>query len=474
MKDAGYFNRIMAHNPFKGGSPNGYLIFPEVADVTEKLRLYLGISEDFKLIPATQEEVNEAVSAVRANNITRLKRLVARGVTANMKDEYGKTILHEAAMTLNYAVLRYLFEETDMPLDPNIGDDRLAHKDDRTGFTALHWICSYARGDHLQQATESVKILCKDPRIQVNTKDNKGNTPLVVASSIGAVQIMEILVEQGANLNLATLGGSTALHAACALGQTEAAEFLLDAAAWIEVEDSKGMRPIHLAAKGGHLDIVRLLQEHEASMNPKTRSGQTPKDLTNDENIHYVLDNMFTSVSHPIEVDFVKSPEVPVLGNCRIGMSMCPGRNKKNWRRDLPTDIAVLTSCNIDITITTVTTDELVMMKIPHYFDALHDVGIETVHFPIKDKWLPKSQEEFMGLIEQMVEFVRQERVIHVHCNGGKGRTGLVVVATLVALGMEPGPAVDRVREARSGMIRNPAQLAYVRVFQKKWKELHG
>ncbi len=60
------------------------------------------------------------------------------------------------------------------------------------------------------------------------------------------------------------------------------------------------------------------------------------------------------------------------------------------------------------------------------------------------------------------------------HCNGGKGRSGMVVVSVLVALGMKPGDAIDLVRAARPGTIRNPAQVFYVKLFAQTWHQRHS
>lgn len=51
------------------------------------------------------------------------------------------------------------------------------------------------------------------------------------------------------------------------------------------------------------------------------------------------------------------------------------------------------------------------------------------------------------------------------------GRTGLVVVCALVALGVDPSKAIDITREARDGMIQNPAQILYVRAFRAAWRK---
>jgi len=92
-----------------------------------------------------------------------------------------------------------------------------------------------------------------------------------------------------------------------------------------------------------------------------------------------------------------------------------------------------------------------------------------VISFPIPDKWIPSSMDRLVQVVGELVGLVRQGECILVHCNGGKGRTGLIVVSTLVALGMDPSDATEKIRIAREGMIRNPAQLVYVIAFKRAW-----
>jgi len=93
---------------------------------------------------------------------------------------------------------------------------------------------------------------------------------------------------------------------------------------------------------------------------------------------------------------------------------------------------------------------------------------MSIIELSIHDKWVPSSVSNFIGVIETIVLQIRQGKVILVHCNGGKGRTGLVVAACLVVLGCLPDQAVQIVRAARNGMLRNPAQEAFLHMLKSK------
>lgn len=58
-----------------------------------------------------------------------------------------------------------------------------------------------------------------------------------------------------------------------------------------------------------------------------------------------------------------------------------------------------------------------------------------------------------------------------VHCNGGKGRSATVIVATLIAMGRSISESIRIVQGTRKGTIRNPLQQAYLRRFRKEWNE---
>jgi len=94
---------------------------------------------------------------------------------------------------------------------------------------------------------------------------------------------------------------------------------------------------------------------------------------------------------------------------------------------------------------------------------------MESIHFPIKDKWIPNSMDDLVKLVEKIIVRLRAGKKVVVHCNGGKGRSGTVLVATLVGLGRKVQQAIDVVRKTRSGTIQNPLQIAYVKRFKSAW-----
>jgi protein-tyrosine phosphatase len=185
---------------------------------------------------------------------------------------------------------------------------------------------------------------------------------------------------------------------------------------------------------------------------------------------------VYTSVNHPIKVDFIPDEELYMSSVGRLGLCMAPGRTKKkpqhDWARDLSKDLdRIREHYKCDVLVTLVRFPELRAIHTPNLFDETEIRGMDSIHFPIKDKYIPSSMEQFMVLIDTIIEKLKEGKCVVVHCNGGKGRSGTVLVATLVAMGRKVQQAIEVVRKARSGTIQNPLQIAYVKNFKSAWRK---
>lgn len=315
-----------------------------------------------------------------------------------------------------------------------------------------------------------IRLLCNDTRTDVNIRNASLHVPLIYSCLSGNYKVAAMLVRAGASVNAATHTDIYPLHAACENGYADIVRLLLLNGALVNVRDYQGYTPLHLAARGNFGAICGLLWRHRADINaltvtsPSNPVGKRPCDLATDMEIKNFLSGMKTSSSHPLEINFVTHS---VLGKSRIGMTMCPGRNKKDHRRNLQMDIAALLQVGTQVLVTLVQQHELDSMKISDMMTRVRAAGIEVIHAPIKDKWIPSRLGILVELVDLIAARVKQGKCITVHCNGGKGRTGLVVAATLVLLGLEPGPSTDLIRSVRPGMLYNPAQIVYLRLYQR-------
>ncbi|XP_076829427.1 oxysterol-binding protein-related protein 1 [Brachyhypopomus gauderio] len=85
-------------------------------------------------------------------------------------------------------------------------------------------------------------------------------------------------------------GGWTALHLAGYFGQKEVVEELLKAGVDVNAQNDLGDTPLHLAAVSGRKGVVLLLLQYGACATVLNRATQTPRDITEDDEITTMLE----------------------------------------------------------------------------------------------------------------------------------------------------------------------------------------
>ncbi|MDH4241145.1 MAG: ankyrin repeat domain-containing protein [Phycisphaerae bacterium] len=116
-------------------------------------------------------------------------------------------------------------------------------------------------------------ILEENPKF-VNSKDESGDTPLILAARMGNKDLCEALIANGADLQAQGQYG-TALHEAAIGKHKDIVELLINNGANLEAKGENGTA-LHEAAIGNHKDIVELLINKGANVNAKDNSGNTP------------------------------------------------------------------------------------------------------------------------------------------------------------------------------------------------------
>jgi ankyrin repeat protein len=200
--------------------------------------------------------------------------LIERGANVNAMDWYGETPLWAAV------VLRNL--DVDGPVKDN-GIDRAA---------ALNLVETLLKAG----ADPNARTKEHPPEHRFITRlgdlswvDFTGQTPFLRAALSGDVTTMKLLVEHGADPNIATFAGTTPLMAAAGLNwvvsQTydEGEEALLDAVKLahslgndVNTANSMGLTAAHGAANRGSDAILRWLAEQGAQLDVADNEGRTP------------------------------------------------------------------------------------------------------------------------------------------------------------------------------------------------------
>ncbi len=88
--------------------------------------------------------------------------------------------------------------------------------------------------------------------------------------------------------------------------------------------------------------------------------------------------------------------------------------------------------------------------KSPEYFKAIQagDLSCERDAFEIPDFEVPKDRNGFIQLAKDVSSRLRSGERILIHCAGGIGRTGMLAICVLLALGVDLQEACASIKES--------------------------
>lgn len=122
----------------------------------------------------------------------------------------------------------------------------------------------------------------------INIKNDDGETPLLIASSKGNINMVNLLLNRGKsnifscskfkapNVNEKSTNGSTALMRATGKGYTEIVKALLAKGANVNIKTDGDFTALMIAAQNGYVDIINALLRKGADINTKIDNGPTP------------------------------------------------------------------------------------------------------------------------------------------------------------------------------------------------------
>ena len=207
-----------------------------------------------------------------------IKLLLENGVDIENKDRYKRTVLNRASRRGYIEVVKVLLDS----------GAKIETKDkDKT--TPLIWA---SKCNHL----EVVKLLLESGA-NVNTNEGKskytsenswtqtngiytdknliGGTSLIYASHNGYIQIVKILLESGANINITDCYGKTPFVHAYKWNRVKIIKLLLDAGADVDTKYDR-LTILQHACQSNNISIIKLLLKSGADINVTDNCGRTP------------------------------------------------------------------------------------------------------------------------------------------------------------------------------------------------------
>jgi ankyrin repeat protein len=174
---------------------------------------------------AQAQTAGQFIRAIKQDNPSSVKSLLAEGFDPNTKDEHGQP-----------GIMMAFYE----------GSFRVA------------------------------KVLADSPKLKVDQTNNAGENALMMAAITGQMDIAKELVAKGAAVNKP---GWTPLHYAASKGQLDMIRYLLLLGADIDAGSPNGSTPLMMAAGYGSPEAVKLLIESGADISKRNQLGMNALDF---------------------------------------------------------------------------------------------------------------------------------------------------------------------------------------------------
>lgn len=238
--------------------------------ILTRLLIEFGANVDCK----TNKGQSPLLWSVLAGQAEVTRTLLDLGASVDARNTYGFTALHAAAFKGDVEITRLLL---DNKADPDITDEdgwtplQVAAVNERYGILEILTNVTSNSHDLARRIANSLKhkdVLALGQ--EMAARKSVGSAVvcgLRMAINSGYKLRLLALLETGADIDAVDdIGGATALTHAAWLGEENIVELLLDHGADIDVRDASGHTALHWAAEGGYSDMVSLLLNKGATV----------------------------------------------------------------------------------------------------------------------------------------------------------------------------------------------------------------
>lgn len=207
----------------------------------------------------TKKKVTPLMIAASRNRAETAQLLLAKGANIDLKSRRGKTALCYAAKHNSLETIKVL----------------LAHASKKTvelpGLNRMTALIVASTMGHI----EAVRLLL-EAKASVKKKDKFSRTALLQAVQNGHADVAALLLRHGADVSQPDSSKNTPLHYACAYGWWQCVELLLSCQADVNAVNDWKLPPLLVALLKGHTGLVkRLLEVPGVDVNFKDEEGCT-------------------------------------------------------------------------------------------------------------------------------------------------------------------------------------------------------
>jgi hypothetical protein len=157
-----------------------------------------------------------------------------------------------------------------------------------------------------------------------------------------------------------------------------------------------------------------------------------------------------------------------------VALSAVPGRDDlfRGWLENKEVDFALkhIKGSGIGVVVTLMEKNELVNAGIGDLGERIQDLGIEWLHFPIKDGRIPGRG--LPALMVKILDAILDGKKVLIHCRGGWGRTGTVAGCYLASLGHTFDYIIHELHATRGAMCPETVeQMRYIAAYMSAVQE---
>lgn len=144
-----------------------------------------------------------------------------------------------------------------------------------------------------------VQTFLKRGGIDVNKRDESGNTPLIYACMKNARDLVKILLENGADANLGNQSNLMPLHFAAERGNFEIIALLTGAEADVNCTDKDGVTPLMVMAQHGKTDAaLKFIQNPEIDRTIKDHDNRMAIDYATSSGLRELVKALSVTEEH--------------------------------------------------------------------------------------------------------------------------------------------------------------------------------
>jgi protein-tyrosine phosphatase len=124
----------------------------------------------------------------------------------------------------------------------------------------------------------------------------------------------------------------------------------------------------------------------------------------------------------------------------------------------LDEELASWRKSGVDEVVSLLTPEEVESLELQNEAAHSRDAGMQFRSFPIIDRSVPASKWDALRLIEVLNADLSAGKNVSVHCRQGIGRAGLIAASLLVARGLRPDEALERISLTRGVSVPETAE----------------